>query len=206
MSAVLSAIREDGVVAIIRARDQQDAERAIGLLMKTGLRVLEVSLVTPGALDVIRGAVADAPNEVVIGVGTALTSDDVKNAASAGARFVVSPVLNESVLKTALELGLDTLPGVATPTEALQAIEWGSTMVKLFPGSLWSPSALGDVLAALPYLETIPTGGISIASAPEWIRGGATAVGLGSSLTKAANPAATVKSLRYEISAARHRS
>lgn len=203
MSAVLDAIRQQGVVAIVRTSNQQDAEQTTRTLMSSGLRVLEVSLVTPGALDVIRDAAAVADVNIHIGVGTALTSDDVRSAAEAGAKFVVSPVLDERVLKTALDLGLDTLPGVATPTEALRALEWGSTLVKLFPGSLWSPTALRDVLTALPLLEAVPTGGISVQKAPEWIRAGATALGLGSSLTKADDPQATVEELLAAIRSAR---
>ncbi len=203
MTGVLVSVREQGVVAIVRAADQEAAAKSARTLVQSGLHVVEVSLVTPGALDVIRTMVGESPDNVHIGVGTALTPLEVQLAAAAGARFVVSPVLRESVLKTALDLGLDTFPGVATPTEALQALEWGSTMVKLFPASLWSPSVLREVLSALPELETVPTGGVTLASAPEWIRAGAKAVGIGSALTKASNPSAVSASLLEAIAIAR---
>lgn len=203
MSGVLSAIREQGVVAIVRASDAESGARDVATLVAAGLRVIEVSMVTPGALDVIRAAVASAPVGVYIGVGTAVTPDEVRLASAAGATFVVSPVLRESVLKASLDAGLATLPGVSTPTEALQALEWGTTLVKLFPASLWSPSILREVLTALPALQAVPTGGVSLGAAPEWIRAGAVALGIGGTLTRANDPAVVARALLDAVAAAR---
>ncbi|WP_375405436.1 bifunctional 4-hydroxy-2-oxoglutarate aldolase/2-dehydro-3-deoxy-phosphogluconate aldolase [uncultured Amnibacterium sp.] len=203
MSAVSAAVREQGIVAIVRAADAESAARDVATLIDAGLRVVEVSLVTPNALDVIRSAAASAPDGVLIGVGTAVTAEEVQGAARAGARFVVSPVLRERVLKATLDAGLEALPGVATPTEALQALEWGSTFVKLFPASLWSPTVLREVLTALPALQTVPTGGVTIDTAPEWVRAGAVAVGIGGALTRASDPAGAAHALLETIAAAR---
>ncbi len=203
MSGVLSAIREQGVVAIVRAPDAESAARDVATLVAAGLRVIEVSLVTPGALDVIHAAVASAPVGVYIGVGTAVTPDEVRLASAAGATFVVSPVLRESVLKASLDAGLATLPGVSTPTEALQALEWGTTLVKLFPASLWSPSILREVLTALPALQAVPTGGVTLGAAPEWIRAGAVALGIGGTLTRANDPAVVARALLDAVASAR---
>lgn len=203
MSAVLEAVRDQGVVAIVRTADAESAARNVATLIAAGLRVVEVSLVTPNALDVIRSAVDRAPDGVHIGVGTAVTAEEVQGAADAGARFVVSPVLRERVLKATLDAGLDPLPGVATPTEALQALEWGATFVKLFPASLWSPTVLKELLTALPALQTVPTGGVTIEAAPEWIRAGAVALGIGGALTRASDPAGVAHALIETIAAAR---
>lgn len=203
MSDVLAAIREQGVVAIVRAANAERAAADVRSLVSAGLRVVEVSLVTPGALDVVREAVSSGPPGVHIGVGTVLTTDLVARSADAGAEFVVSPVFRLDVVTSARAAGLDTLPGVATPTEALQALDAGSTMVKLFPASLWAPSSLRDVLVALPALEVVPTGGVTLESAPAWIRAGAVALGIGSSLTKATDPGATARGLLDAIAAAR---
>ncbi|WP_375388870.1 bifunctional 4-hydroxy-2-oxoglutarate aldolase/2-dehydro-3-deoxy-phosphogluconate aldolase [uncultured Amnibacterium sp.] len=203
MSAVSEAVREQGIVAIVRAADAESAARDVATLIDAGLRVVEVSLVTPNAIDVIRTAAASAPDGVLIGVGTAVTAEEVQAAARAGARFVVSPVLRERVLKATLDAGLEALPGVATPTEALQAVDWGSTFVKLFPASLWSPVALREVLTALPALQTVPTGGVTIDTAPEWIGAGAAAVGIGGALTRAADPTGAAHALLETIAAAR---
>lgn len=203
MSTPLEVIREQGIVAIVRSSTEAEADRVVQQLLLSGLRAIEVSLVTPGALAVIRRAVAAAPEGVMIGVGTALTVDDVRSAAEAGARFVVSPIVHRGVIETSLDAGLDTLPGAATPTEALQAIEWGSTLVKIFPASLWSPAILREVLTALPALQTVPTGGVGLDSAADWIRSGAVAVGIGSALSRAADPAQVARQLTAEIAAAR---
>lgn len=203
MSGVLDAVRSGGVIGIVRSADPASALTTVDRLVHGGLLTVEVSLVTPGAIDVIRAAVAEAPPGVFIGVGTAMTSDDVAAAASAGASFVVSPVGRESVVRASIDAGLDVFPGVATPSEAVMALEWGASMVKLFPGSLWTPEALKDVLIALPQLETVPTGGVSLEAIPDWIRAGAAALGLGGLLTKSADPVAQVQMVLATIAAVR---
>jgi 2-dehydro-3-deoxyphosphogluconate aldolase/(4S)-4-hydroxy-2-oxoglutarate aldolase len=203
MSAVIDTIRQQGIVAIVRTPTAEDAARNVATLIGAGLKVVEVSLVTPHALDVIRAAVEEAPVGVFIGVGTALTVEDVRLAVKAGARFVVSPIVREEVIKAALDAGLDTLPGATTPSEAMRAVEWGSTLVKLFPASLWSPAVLREALTALPALQTVPTGGVTLDAAPDWIRAGAVALGIGGALTRAGDPVGVARTLISEIAAAR---
>jgi 2-dehydro-3-deoxyphosphogluconate aldolase/(4S)-4-hydroxy-2-oxoglutarate aldolase len=204
MDAAMQAVREQRIVGIVRTKTQDEAAAVVTKLMASGLRTIEVSLVTPGALDVIRHAAATAPDGVNIGVGTALSIDDVKRSADAGARFVVAPTLREDVIKTSLDLGLATFPGVATPTEAMQAVEWGSTFVKLFPASLWTPAVMKDMLTALTDLEIVPTGGVDLSNAAEWIRAGAAALGVGGTLTRAEDPAAVVRELTDLIAGAQN--
>ncbi|KRC62587.1 hypothetical protein ASE14_01795 [Agromyces sp. Root81] len=199
----LDVIREQGIVAIVRAGSPETAATSVATLIEAGLRAIEVSLVTPDALNVVRDAAAEAPSGVAIGVGTVLTSAEVAAAAEAGARFIVSPVFDPEVVRGAVEARLDVLPGVATPTEAVSAVRAGATAVKLFPASLWTPMALDEVRRALPWLETVPTGGVSPTTAPEWIRAGATAVGIGSALTRADDPAVAARSLLDAITRAR---
>ena len=182
MSA-LDQIRHDGVVAIIREPTPSEAASLLSSYIDAGLHAVEVSLVTPDALEVVKDAVARAPHGVHIGVGTVLTPHEALAAAASGASFIVSPTWDESVIRAALESGMDVLPGVATPTEALLATRAGATAVKLFPASLWTPASLRDVRSAMPWLETVPTGGVRLDSVGEWIRSGAMAVGLGSALT-----------------------
>ncbi|AZI57054.1 bifunctional 4-hydroxy-2-oxoglutarate aldolase/2-dehydro-3-deoxy-phosphogluconate aldolase [Nakamurella antarctica] len=199
----LETIRAQGVVAIVRASSASDAAETVATLIVAGLRAIEVSLVTPGALDVIRDAARNAPAGVMIGVGTALTESDVDRAVDAGAQFVVSPIVNEAVIRASLAAGVTVLPGATTPTEAVHARELGATLIKLFPASLWSPSILREVLAALPDLQTVPTGGVQPDTAGDWIRAGAAAVGIGSALSQAADPAAATVRLLASIEAAR---
>lgn len=199
----LDTIRSQGVVAIVRAPTTESAAQAVDTLVAAGLRAVEVSLVTPGALDVVRDAAARAPEGVAIGVGTVLRPAEVEASLNAGARFLVSPSFDARVVAAAVEASLEILPGVATPTEAVNAVDAGAWAVKLFPASLWSPGILREVRAALPWLETVPTGGITPESAPEWIRAGAIAVGIGSALTAAGDPANAARRLLASIGAAR---
>jgi 2-dehydro-3-deoxyphosphogluconate aldolase/(4S)-4-hydroxy-2-oxoglutarate aldolase len=199
----LDIIRAQGIVAIVRTGSAESAAQAVDSLVTAGLRAVEVSLVTPGALDVVRDAAARAPEGVAIGVGTVLRPTEVEASLLAGARFLVSPSFDARVVAAAVEADLDILPGVATPSEAVNAIGAGARAVKLFPASLWSPGILREVRAALPSLETVPTGGITPESAPDWIRAGAVAVGIGSALTTAADPADAARRLIASIEAAR---
>jgi 2-dehydro-3-deoxyphosphogluconate aldolase/(4S)-4-hydroxy-2-oxoglutarate aldolase len=176
---VLAMIRHERVVGIIRrdrARDAYDDARA---LLNAGLSIVEVSLTTPRAVDVIGKLARDTP---AIGAGTVLTVDEVERVADAGAGFVVSPILDFEVVAAARLRGLVTIPAAFTPTEMVSAVRAGADLVKVFPASTWSPAAIGDVLAALPDLPLVPTGGIGLADARDWIRAGAVAVGMGSAL------------------------
>jgi 2-dehydro-3-deoxyphosphogluconate aldolase/(4S)-4-hydroxy-2-oxoglutarate aldolase len=181
---VAGAIRDQRVIGIVRTSTAEAAHAAATALLQAGLRVVEVSLVTPGALEVIKDlAAVDIPGSH-IGVGTVLRPDQVTAAVRAGAEFVVSPVLDAEVVGAARDQDLVVIPGAATPSEAVQARRLGADMVKVFPASAWTPEVLRDVLAALPDIPFVPTGGVTLENAPEWIGAGALAVGLGSALTR----------------------
>lgn len=180
------AVAAQRVIAIVRRDSAESAVRTGRSLLEAGVRCVEVSLVTPDALEAIRVLAASRPPETHVGVGTALTEADVEAAAAAGATFVVSPVVDPDVIGLTRRLGLASFPGAATPTEAVLAARAGADAVKVFPASAWTPRVLRDVLAALPWLRTVPTGGISLDDAAGWIRAGAVAVGLGSTLTTSA--------------------
>jgi 2-dehydro-3-deoxyphosphogluconate aldolase/(4S)-4-hydroxy-2-oxoglutarate aldolase len=152
-----------------------------------------VSLVTPDAAAAIAelrrhsATLTDgAGRQPFVGAGTVLTEGQLADVIAAGAQFVVAPVLDRAVVESAAAAGVSVFPGVLTPSEALQAMRWGADAVKLFPATVWTPKALGDLLAALPDLQVIPTGGIGVDAAPGWITAGAVAVGMGSALTRGA--------------------
>ncbi|WP_331769322.1 bifunctional 4-hydroxy-2-oxoglutarate aldolase/2-dehydro-3-deoxy-phosphogluconate aldolase (plasmid) [Embleya sp. NBC_00888] len=187
-------IARERVVSIIRAESADQAAQDLETLVDAGLTVIEVSLTTPGAADVIREASRAHP-DVLIGAGTVLDTESARQAVAAGARLLVCPTLSADVIRTAHRYGAVVLPGCATPTEMTAAIEAGADAVKVFPASAWTPGALADVRAALPQLPLIPTGGISLEAAPAWIRAGAVAVGLGSTLTR---PGATSTRTRVD--------
>lgn len=184
MTEALDAILEQRLIAIIRTSRPREAERCGDMLIELGLWAIEISLVTPDALGVVRRLVNRAPDSVHIGVGTTLTADDAAAAADAGASFVVSPTLDTETVARSTQLGLCSCPGVATPTEALTAVRAGADLCKLFPASVWSPGSLRDWLTAMPDVRVVPTGGIALSDAPDWIAAGGAAVGLGSALTR----------------------
>lgn len=185
----LEALRRVPVIGIIRAGDAGSAAGYLDDLITVGLTAVEVSLSTPGALDVIaeamggpRVAVADG-HYVHIGVGTVFTADQLHASVDAGARFVVTPTTDVDVLAAAARRDVAIVPGAATPTEVQRAMAGGAAAVKLFPASLWSIAAFRDLRTVFPEVPFVPTGGVSERDASAWLRAGAVAVGMGSALT-----------------------
>jgi 2-dehydro-3-deoxyphosphogluconate aldolase / (4S)-4-hydroxy-2-oxoglutarate aldolase len=176
---VLDLVRRERVIGIVRRDRATEAYDDARTLLGTGLSVVEVSLTTPRAVDVIAKLARDTP---AIGAGTVLSVADVDRVADAGAGFVVSPILDVEVIAAARRRGLVTMPAALTPTEMVGAVRAGADLVKVFPASTWHPGAVRDLLAALPDLPLLPTGGIGLTDASDWIAAGAVAVGLGSAL------------------------
>lgn len=177
----LELITRQKVVGIIRATSAAEAARMARACLAGGLKVVEISLTTPDALDAIRTTVRAHP-DALIGAGTVLDAASARAATLAGARFLVSPSLHRDVIETAHRHGASAIPGACTPTEAVAAIAAGADAVKLFPASQWTLASFRDMRAALPQIPFVPTGSIAAAQAPEWIAAGAVAVGMGASL------------------------
>lgn len=172
------------VFAIIRSDSYDHATAAADTLLSAGLTTLEFSLTTPFALEAVTTLVREVGDEAVIGAGTVLDAASARMAVDAGARFLVSPSLDPEVIRTGHRYGLPVFPGVATPTEMVRALELGADAMKLFPASAHSPRWIKDVRAALPQAALLPTGGVTVADAPEWIAAGAVACGMGSALSE----------------------
>lgn len=181
-NAVLAALQAQRVMAIVRVGDAGQAYAAGARLIDAGLRVVEVSLGTPQALDAVEKLVSRAGHTAAIGVGTVLDAADVDRAGGIGASFIVSPTLDPAVVEATVAGGLASFPGCATPSEMVRAAGLGATGVKIFPASLWTPQAVADLLHALPSLRCVPTGGVRLDDIPSWLAAGALAVGLGSAL------------------------
>lgn len=179
---VMASIADQRIVGIVRTADGDAAYEAAMSLFDAGLRIVEVALTTRRGLAAVERLATENPGHWVVGAGTVLDATTARLAVDAGATFLVSPSLNENVVRTAHRYGVAVIPGVATPTEAIQAAELGADAVKLFPACAYGPSVLGAVLQALPHLAVIPTGGVTVDDAHEWIAAGAVAVGLGTAL------------------------
>ncbi|WP_037908467.1 bifunctional 4-hydroxy-2-oxoglutarate aldolase/2-dehydro-3-deoxy-phosphogluconate aldolase [Actinacidiphila yeochonensis] len=171
------------VLATIRSQSYDQAAATAELLLAAGLTTLEISLSTPFALEVVTTLVGEVGDDAVVGAGTVLDGPSARMAVDAGARFLLSPTLDEEVLRVGHRHGVPVFPGVATPTEAVRAMELGADALTLYPASAFTPGWLADVRTVLPQAPLLPVGGITVAEAPDWIAAGAVAVGMGPVLT-----------------------
>ena len=177
----LDDLTQERMLAIIRSTDPAAAIQAALVLAESGIRFLEVSLVTADALRVIAEVSHRAPDSCVIGAGTVLTRNDVSRALEAGARFMVTPAVSESVAESVTR-GIPVLAGAFTPTEVVTARSLGATAVKLFPSAIGGPGYLRALRDPLPDVPFVPVGGIDAGLAAEYFSAGAVAVGVGSPL------------------------
>ncbi len=178
----MQRIEECGIVAIIRANSSNELSETVVAIETGGVDVIEITMTTPNALQVI-GDVSDRLGDtVLIGVGSVLDAETARAAMLAGAEFVVSPVTKIDIIEICNRYGKVVIPGAFTPTEILCAWETGADYVKVFPSSGVGPSYIKDIKAPLPQIPLIPTGGVTAENASEFIRAGAAALGVGSAL------------------------
>jgi 2-dehydro-3-deoxyphosphogluconate aldolase / (4S)-4-hydroxy-2-oxoglutarate aldolase len=196
----LDQLTAAGLLAIVRGSDPSAATRAALVLIECGIRFIEVSLVTTDALRVIAEVSRLAPDGCVIGAGTVLTVDDVVRAHDAGATFMVTPALTESVAE-AVARGIPVLAGALTPTEVVTALDRGATAVKLFPASAGGPAYLRALRDPLPRAPLVPVGGVDATRAAEYLAAGAAAVGVGSPLVGDAARGGDLDALRGRAAA-----
>jgi 2-dehydro-3-deoxyphosphogluconate aldolase/(4S)-4-hydroxy-2-oxoglutarate aldolase len=183
------------LMAIVRAPDAAGAVRAALALCEAGVRLVEVSLTTPRAVDAIAQLRAQAPPEVAVGAGTVLTARDVEDVVAAGAGFVVTPALAESV-EAAVAAGLPVAAGAFTPSEAVAAVQRGADVVKLFPASALGPGYLRALRDPLPDVPFMAVGGVDAEAARAFLAAGAVAVGVGSPLLRDACAGGDLEALR----------
>ena len=181
MTDIVARLRASGVAPVIRTSTETTARRAVQLLRPEGFDLFEITMTTPGALDIIRD-LAEEP-ELCIGAGTVLSPDQGRAAIAAGARFVVSPAFVEGLAGLAKGSGTALALGAATPTEALGAHEAGADFVKVFPASqLGGPGFVKALRSVYPQMAFMPTGGINPADLPAYFAAGAVCVGMGGNL------------------------
>jgi Entner-Doudoroff aldolase len=178
--ALLSLLATERASAILRTDSKEGARLAMDAAVRGGMRVVEFTLTVPGAFDLIEEfAQRDG---VVVGAGTVLTCVQANDAVDAGARFLVSPVVDEAVIDVAHARGVVAMPGVHTPTELLRAHRAGAQLQKLFPAPAGGPAWVRSVLGPMPFLKIVPTNGTSADNAREWLDAGAFACGFVTSL------------------------
>lgn len=179
---VLDGMLETGVVAIVRLDSSENLVRVAEAIAEGGVRHIEFTMTTPGALRTLEEVSGRLGEEVVFGAGTVLDSESARAAILAGARFIVAPNLNPDVIRLCNRYGVVSMPGALTPTEILQAWEAGADVVKVFPCNMFGPGYLSAVLAPLPQVRLAPVGGVDADNVSAYIRAGAACVGVGSSL------------------------
>lgn len=177
---MLALLEAERLLPIIRSDRREDAAAIGRVLIEAGYRAFEVSLTTPGALDVIAELSADGDAEV--GADTVLSADDAAAARDAGASFIVTPAITESIA-AAVRMELPVLAGAMTPTEILAALSAGATAVKLFPAEVGGPAYLSALRGPFPAVPLIPVGGVTLETGRDYLRRGALALGVGSPLT-----------------------
>ena len=182
-SEVLKQIKEVGIIPVVRATTADEAMRAIDAIRDGGISVLEITMTVPGAVSVIEQVAARFGNEALVGAGTVLDTETAKACISAGARFIVSPSLNLETITFCREQDVAVMPGALTPTEVVNAWNAGADFVKVFPArALGGASYLKALKAPLPHIELVPTGGVSLITAADFIHAGAAALGVGTDL------------------------
>ena len=182
-SEVLKQIKDTGVIPVVRATTADEAMRAIDAIREGGIAVLEITMTVPGAVGVIEQVAARFGNDALVGAGTVLDAETARACVSAGAQFIVSPALNMETIAYCREQDVAVMPGALTPTEVVQAWNAGADFVKVFPaGAVGGASYLKALKAPLPQIELVPTGGVSLKTAADFIKAGAAALGVGADL------------------------
>jgi len=180
-------IAKCGLVAVVRAESKEQGIKIIDAVKKGGIKALEITMTVPGAVDLIKELSEIYKDEdVIIGAGTVLDPETARACILAGAKYIVSPSLNPETVKLCNRYRIPVMPGVMTVKEAIEALELGAEIIKIFPGNAYGASIISSFNGPIPQGNFMPTGGVSLDNIKDWIKAGAVAVGTGGDLTKGA--------------------
>jgi 2-dehydro-3-deoxyphosphogluconate aldolase/(4S)-4-hydroxy-2-oxoglutarate aldolase len=178
----IDALLKYKIMGLVRTNDQATGQAMADAMVSAGIRAIEITLTTPGALDIVEKLSEN--KDLIVGVGTVISKEDVKSAEKAGAKFIVSPNTDSDVIEKTKGLGMVSMPGIATATEVGRALKAGADILKLFPASTYGPAHLKALRDPYPGQFWCPTGGISLGSVDDWFAAGANLIGLGGPLTR----------------------
>ena len=181
---IVSGIEAEGLVAIVRVRRPELALPLAKALVAGGIRAVELTMSIPNALEAVRTIDRELGDKILLGVGTVIDDDTCRAAIDAGAKYVISPITRPSLVAVAHALDRPVMLGAYTPTEAQAAHEAGSDFVKIFPADTLGPSYIKSLLAPLPHLKIVPTGGVNLDTMEAYLAAGSAALGTGSALLK----------------------
>jgi 2-dehydro-3-deoxyphosphogluconate aldolase / (4S)-4-hydroxy-2-oxoglutarate aldolase len=184
---ILGKIVDSGLVAVVRAESSEQAAHIADACAKGGVGAIEITFTVPGALGVIAElARRDTAKDILIGAGTVLDPETARAAILAGAQFIVGPSVSAETARLCNRYQVPYMPGAGTVTEIVHAMECGAEIIKVFPGDILGPTFVKAVMGPLPQARLMPTGGVSVENAADWIRAGCVALGAGSNLTAGA--------------------
>lgn len=181
-NSTVKSLIECGAVAVIRLSDAGKLIKVAEAIYEGGISGIEITMTVPDAIKVIGQASKELGSYMNIGVGSVLNSETAQKAIDAGAKYVVSPIFKKEIIDTAHKNGIPAMPGAFTPTEIQNAHEAGADIIKVFPADVVGMTFFKGILAPMPHLKLMPTGGVSLNNAGEWLEAGACAVGVGSAL------------------------
>lgn len=179
---IIQELRANKICAIVRGVDASKIDELAQSLIRSGIKVVEVTYNTPGASHMIQELSNNYGNELIVGAGTVLDSETAKSAIDAGAQFVLSPTIDVEVIKICNKYNVLPVPGIMTPTEALKAWEFGAKMVKIFPANVLGPNFIKQLKGPLNQIEVMGVGGITLDNVRDYLEAGASCVGIGSNL------------------------
>lgn len=180
-------LEQEGIVAVIRADSREQGLKVVEAVKNGGIKMLEITMTVPGAVDIIKELTEHYKDEdIVIGAGTVLDAETARLCILAGAKYIVSPHFNGEVIKLCNRYRIPVMPGAMTVKEAVEGLEAGAEVIKVFPGNVFGPQIIKAFKGPIPQGNFMPTGGVNLDNVKEWIKAGAIAVGTGGNLTKGA--------------------
>jgi 2-dehydro-3-deoxyphosphogluconate aldolase / (4S)-4-hydroxy-2-oxoglutarate aldolase len=179
---IVAKIIDSGAVAVIRMSDSEKLKKVAEAIYQGGISAIEITMTTPNALKVIEELAKSMGNVIQVGVGSVLDAETARLAINAGAIYIVSPILKPEIIHTAHRYNLPAIPGAFTPTEVLTAHEHGADIVKVFPADVVGMAFFKAIKGPMPHVQLMPTGGVTLTNAGEWLKAGACAVGVGTAL------------------------
>ena len=179
---IVKEIKNNGIVAIIRTKHPDKLIKIAEAIFEGGVKFIEITMTVPNALKMIEKVRKSVSNKIILGVGSVLDPDTAQKAIDAGAQFVVSPVFKKEIIDKAHKNNVPAMPGTFTPTEMFNAHQYGADVIKVFPADILGMKFFKGVKAPMPDLNLMPTGGVNLDNAGDWIKAGACAVGIGTAL------------------------
>lgn len=184
---ILNQLHEHYLVAVVRGSNEDETKKIIDEIIRGGFKNIEITFTVPNAESVIERVNKEYGNDIVLGAGTVLDATTARIAISKGAQYIVSPHLDTEISKVCNIYSIPYLPGCSSASEIIEALRYGSDLVKLFPGGHLGASFIKDIKGPIPNVELMPSGGVNLENISEWIEKGSFAVCIGSDLTKGFN-------------------